>query len=86
MTYDESAFNDALNENMADDPYSTATFIISQALKGAADHMMTMSSDEAMILNDVGQLLLKLDPHVVVPSPAEWDLEVDDPDTGEADR
>lgn len=80
--YDEAAFNEHLNENMADDPYGTATYIIRQALKGANQYWGTMSTEEAVILNAVGQALVKLDPSTVVdaPSPAEWNLEVDDPD------
>lgn len=87
MTYDEKAFNEALNENMADDPFGTATYIIVEALKGAADNWTTMNTTESIILNSIGQLLVGLDPARAddVPSPAEWGLEVDDPFTGEAD-
>jgi hypothetical protein len=48
--YDEEAFNEQLNENMADDPYGTATYLIREAVKGALSYDGTMNEFERSVL------------------------------------
>lgn len=78
MDYPEIAevFNDAFRE----DPYGTAIAIIREAMSAAADNHGAMNEDEARILNRACQLLMTDDPALVtvLPSPAEFGLEVDD--------
>lgn len=67
MPYDEHAFHDDLNENMADDPYGTASYIISQALKGAESYNPNMSEYELNILREIGAVCKALDKHFDLP-------------------
>lgn len=62
--YDERAFNDALNENMADDPYGTAMYLIREAVKGAQSYNGTMNEHEALIIETIRRVMLLADPHL----------------------
>lgn len=64
--YDEAAFNEALNENMADDPYGTAIYLIVEALRGARKYEGTMSEEEAEILEAVRATIGSYDPKALV--------------------
>jgi hypothetical protein len=66
MKYDEAAFNDALNENMADDPYGTAMYVIGQALKGSID-ADSMSEGEGKALRSIARAYVGSDPFVPCP-------------------
>jgi hypothetical protein len=59
--YDEAAFNADLNENMADDPYGTAMYLIVEALRAAKDNE-GMNDHEAEILADVEAIIHAADP------------------------
>lgn len=64
MAYDESAFNEALNENLSDDPYSTVVFIIKEAMKAAATYNGTMNNDEYALLTGAARFIDERDPHI----------------------
>jgi hypothetical protein len=55
--YDEAAFNEQLNENMADDPYSTAMYLIVEAIKGAHDGIGLMNDYEASIFAELSNVI-----------------------------
>lgn len=80
MDYPE--IGEVFDDSFKADPYGTAVNVIAEAMKGAASYFNEMSSDEALALNDACQLLISRDAALkaMLPSPAEWDLEVDDPD------
>jgi hypothetical protein len=55
--YDEKAFAEALNENMADAPYDTATYLIAQALRGAMSYKEHLSAWEVRVLTQIEMFL-----------------------------
>lgn len=59
--YDEAAFNADLNENMADDPYGTAIYLIVEALRAAKGNL-AMSDGEEEILGLIEGVILENDP------------------------
>lgn len=63
MAYDENAINADLRENMADDPYGTATFIIVEMLRAAATYSGTMSEGEYQTLVKIATVLDDSDYH-----------------------
>ncbi len=66
MTYDETAFNDALNENMADDPYGTTMYVVGQALKASLTND-AMSEGEGKALRYIARAYVLADPFAVCP-------------------
>lgn len=63
MSYDSNAINEALAENMADDPYGTITFIIVEVLKAGATYNGGMSEIEYQTLVKIATTLDDSDYH-----------------------
>lgn len=66
MAYDEKAFAEALNENAADDPYSTFIYLVTEACKMATTYQGTMNDEEFRIVRHVARTIDGHDQHAQV--------------------
>jgi hypothetical protein len=64
VAYDEKMLVEPLRENMADDPYGTASYVILEACKAAAQYNGLMSDLEYATICSVARALDQGDPFI----------------------